>query len=79
MSTPVGPAELDLPAAAAQSWFHRGVWLSVGNVTYAVCMWLVLVVLAKTADNAVVGQYALALAVTAPIFMYIGALMIYQS
>lgn len=44
-------------------------WTFIGNVIYAVCQWGILVVLAKTGTPETVGQFALGLAVTAPIFM----------
>lgn len=44
-------------------------WTFFGNVTYAVCQWGVLVVLAKLGSPEMVGQYALGLAVAAPVFM----------
>ncbi|NUQ63584.1 MAG: lipopolysaccharide biosynthesis protein [Pirellulales bacterium] len=44
-------------------------WALVGNVAFAASQWGVLAVLAKLGDAAVVGRFALALAVTAPAFM----------
>lgn len=44
-------------------------WTFVGNVVYAGCQWAMLVVLAKLGSAAVVGQFALGLAVTAPVIM----------
>lgn len=44
-------------------------WTLVGNVTFAACQWLNLVVLAKLCDPATVGRFALGLAVTAPVYM----------
>src|SRR3954467_6587780 len=67
-----GSTDVAPPVPARSARFDRGAWLSVGNGTYALCQWLVLVVLAKVADSTTVGQYALALAVTAPIFMFSG-------
>lgn len=46
------------------------VWTFAGNVIYAGCQWLMLVVLAKLGKPEMVGQYALALAVTAPVLMF---------
>jgi len=37
---------------------------------YAGCQWLVLIVLAKLGSPAMVGQFALALAVTAPVMLF---------
>jgi O-antigen/teichoic acid export membrane protein len=45
-------------------------WTLVGNIVYAVCQWAILLVLAKLGSPEVVGRFALALAVTAPIFMF---------
>lgn len=45
-------------------------WTFVGNVVYAGCQWGMLVVLAKLAGPEMVGRFALALAITAPIFMF---------
>jgi O-antigen/teichoic acid export membrane protein len=46
------------------------VWSLAGNLTYAGCQWAMLMVLAKMTSPEVVGQYALALAVTGPVFMF---------
>jgi len=45
-------------------------WTLAGNVVYAVTQFGILSALAKLASAAVVGQYALALAISAPIFMF---------
>jgi len=44
-------------------------WTFVGNVVYAACQWAMLVVLAKLGSPEVVGQFALGLAITAPVIM----------
>lgn len=44
-------------------------WTFVGNVVYAGCQWGMLMVLAKLGSPEMVGQFALGLAVTAPIIM----------
>ena len=44
-------------------------WTLVGNVVYAACQWGMLIVLAKLGSPEIVGRFALALAVTAPVFM----------
>ncbi len=46
------------------------VWAFGGNAIYATSQWLMLVVLAKLGTAYMVGQFALALAVTAPVFMF---------
>ena len=44
-------------------------WTLAGNVIYAGCQWGMISVLAKLGSSTAVGQFALALAITAPIFM----------
>lgn len=44
-------------------------WTFAGNAVYAACQWGMLVVLAKLGSPEVVGQFALGLAVTAPVIM----------
>lgn len=44
-------------------------WTLAGNVVYAACQWGMISVLAKMATTVAVGQFALALAITAPVFM----------
>ncbi|MGB3305745.1 MAG: oligosaccharide flippase family protein [Thermomicrobiales bacterium] len=44
-------------------------WTVVGNFGFAACQWLMLVVLAKSGSAAMVGQFALALSLTAPIML----------
>jgi len=45
-------------------------WTLAGNVIYAASQFGILSVLAKLGNRATVGQYALALAITAPVFMF---------
>ncbi|MBZ5639456.1 MAG: oligosaccharide flippase family protein [Acidobacteriia bacterium] len=45
-------------------------WTLAGNLVYAGCQWGMLVVLAKLVSPEDVGQFALGLAVTAPVFMF---------
>ncbi len=45
-------------------------WTFVGNVVYAGCQWGMLVVLAKIGSPVMVGQFALGLAVCAPVIMF---------
>jgi O-antigen/teichoic acid export membrane protein len=47
-------------------------WTLSGNVTYAACQWGMLVVLAKLGTPRLVGEFALALAITAPIVLGAG-------
>ncbi|GGL75102.1 hypothetical protein GCM10010840_11500 [Deinococcus aerolatus] len=44
-------------------------WTLAGNIVYAACQWGMLVLLARLASPDIVGQYSLALAVSAPIYM----------
>jgi O-antigen/teichoic acid export membrane protein len=45
-------------------------WTLVGNVLYRASQWGLVVVLAKLSSPELVGQYVLALAITAPVFMF---------
>jgi O-antigen/teichoic acid export membrane protein len=45
-------------------------WTLVGNVVYAACQWVMLVVLAKLGSPQKVGLFALGLAVTAPVIQF---------
>ena len=47
-------------------------WTLSGNVVYAACQWGMLVVLAKLGTHQMVGEFALALAITAPIVVGLG-------
>lgn len=46
---------------------HNFAWTLAGNLIYAGCQWLVIVLLAKLGSAEMIGQYALALAVAYPI------------
>lgn len=45
-------------------------WTFIGNVVYAGCQWGMLVVLTKLGSPEMVGQFALGLAITAPVFRF---------
>ncbi|HYT92133.1 MAG TPA: lipopolysaccharide biosynthesis protein, partial [Gemmataceae bacterium] len=45
-------------------------WALVGNFVYAGCQWGMLIVLAKLGSPAMVGQFALALAITGPVMLF---------
>jgi O-antigen/teichoic acid export membrane protein len=45
-------------------------WTLSGNVIYATCQWGILAILAKLGDSEIVGQFAMGLAVTAPVIMF---------
>jgi len=46
------------------------VWTAVGNAVYAACLWGLLSVLAKLGSAEMVGEYVLALSITAPVIMF---------
>lgn len=46
-------------------------WTLSGNLAYTACQWGVLIVLAKLGSPVLVGQFALGLAITAPIFIFL--------
>jgi hypothetical protein len=67
-------SEISCPATAAMplavpSLRITFTWTLVGNVVYALCQWDMISSLAKLGTTAAVGQFALALAITAPVFM----------
>jgi len=45
-------------------------WMFAGNVFYAACQWGTLSILAKAGNTEIVGQFALGLAISAPVFMF---------
>ncbi|MGE7647252.1 lipopolysaccharide biosynthesis protein [Peribacillus frigoritolerans] len=47
------------------------VWTFSGNVIYALCQWGILIAITKIGTAEMVGQYALGLALTAPIFLFL--------
>ena len=47
-------------------------WTLIGTGLYVFCQWGMLVVLAKLCSTLMVGQFALALAITAPVFVFAG-------
>lgn len=44
-------------------------WALGGNFTYALCQWGILIIIAKFGNPAMLGTFALALAISAPVFM----------
>lgn len=50
---------------------NRFAWALAGNIVYAGCQWLMLAVLARLGSPAMVGEFALALAVCAPIILFL--------
>jgi O-antigen/teichoic acid export membrane protein len=63
---------LRLPAILDQSpsLRHDLAWTLAGNSIFAACQWGAVVALAKLSSAAAVGQFALGMAVTAPIFLF---------
>jgi O-antigen/teichoic acid export membrane protein len=59
-----------VPPAAERSLRLNVSWTFAGNVIYAACQWGMLVVLAKLGSPEMLGRFALALAVTAPVYMF---------
>lgn len=47
-------------------------WTFVGNIIYATCQWGMTIALAKIGSPEMVGEFALALAITAPIILFTG-------
>jgi O-antigen/teichoic acid export membrane protein len=64
------PAPSVLIAAPALSLRRNFSWTLLGNIIYAGCQWAMLVVLAKLGTAEMVGQFALALALTAPVTLF---------
>jgi O-antigen/teichoic acid export membrane protein len=57
------------PTSARPSFTGNVTWSIAGNGGYALCQWLVLVVIARLGNPAMVGDYALGLAVGAPVVL----------
>ena len=55
------------PALTPLTLRRNFAWTTCGNVVYSLCSWLMLTVIAKLGDPAMVGQFALSLAVTQPV------------
>lgn len=45
-------------------------WTAAGNGVYALCQWAMLVILARISTPEIVGQFALGLAITAPVILF---------
>jgi O-antigen/teichoic acid export membrane protein len=56
-------------AACGLSMKRNVAWALAGNVVYAGCQWAMLVALAKLCSPEMVGQFALGVAVTSPVFL----------
>jgi len=68
------PARLKKPEAskviAPQSLRRNFSWTIVGNVVYAITQWAILTTIVKLGNPELLGEYALALALTAPVFAF---------
>jgi O-antigen/teichoic acid export membrane protein len=63
-------SEVVIPIAEPQQRLRKSVsWTLAGNLVYACCQWGMISALAKLSTAAVVGQFALGLAISAPVFM----------
>jgi len=62
---PDATAAAIVPLAARRNFC----WMIAGNLVYGACLWGMLVVLAKQGSEETVGQFAFALAITAPIIL----------
>jgi O-antigen/teichoic acid export membrane protein len=58
-------------APSALSLRQNFSWTLFGNLAYTACQWGVVIALAKLGSPVLVGQFALGLAVTAPIFIFL--------
>src|SRR5579871_649703 len=61
------PLEVKCEVPSLRSNFK---WMFAGNACYAACQWAMLSLLTKAGNPTIVGQFALGLAVSAPIFMF---------
>src|SRR5438552_1829564 len=69
-ATPHPPDPVGRAAGADISLRANICWSLVGNIVYATCQWIALIVLAKLGSAEAVGQFALGLALTAPIMLF---------
>ena len=60
------------PPAPAGRFSSNVRWTLLGTAANSLCTWLLIVILARTSGAAAVGDYALALALTAPIMAFAG-------
>lgn len=47
-------------------------WSLVGNIVYALCQWMMLIIIARLGNARDVGIYSLALAISAPVMLFLG-------
>ncbi len=69
MTTAIEPVCTSSVEATKGSLYHNISWTLAGNVVYAAAQWALLVALAKMGSPAQVGELALALAITGPLFV----------
>ena len=70
MSVLNAPLPTEIRAVAAPPLRVSFSWTLAGNVVYYGCQWGMLSVLAKLGSATIVGQFALGLAIAAPVFMF---------
>ena len=68
MTVPEQPQAQDACISKSLTWNFS--WTIAGDVIYAACQWGMLIVLAKLGSPEMVGQFALGLAVTAPVIIF---------
>lgn len=56
--------------SVSKSLRKNSIWMMGGNVYYAACQWVVLVIIARIGGSDDVGNFSLALAITTPIMMF---------
>jgi O-antigen/teichoic acid export membrane protein len=66
----VSHGSLAAPSVVAKPLRVAFSWTLAGNAIYYACQWGMLSVLAKLGNAAVVGRFALGMAITAPVFMF---------
>lgn len=67
-STPTGSA---VHGSSARSLRKNISWTTTGNIIYAACQWGTVTTVARIGTPAMVGQFALALAITAPVMQFL--------
>ncbi len=66
----VSPGSVATPSVVAKPLRIAFSWTLAGNAIYYACQWGMLSVLAKLGSAAIVGRFALGIAITAPVFMF---------
>jgi O-antigen/teichoic acid export membrane protein len=60
------------PAPTERSLRQNVAWTLAGNLVYAGCQWGMLILLARLGSETMVGEFALALAICGPVFLFAG-------